>query len=131
MGGKQVAGDVLLHELVVREVLVESADHVVAIAPGVLLVEVEFVAVGFGEAHQIEPVPGPALAIVRRDQQPVDDLFISLRGIVGKERRDLFGRGRQAGEVEGDAAQQGGLVRGRRRSDALCFQLGEEERVDR
>ena len=63
--GEQVAGDVLGEEPVVGQVGVEGADDVVAVAPGVGDLVVELVAVRLGVADQIEPVPAPALAVVR------------------------------------------------------------------
>ena len=121
----------LLHELIVGEILIERADDVVAVAPGFLLLEIELMAAGFRETHQIEPVPGPALAIMRRGQQPVDHSFISLWGIVSQEGRDFLRRRRQTREIEGHAAQQCGLVGRRRRGEAIRFHLGEKEAVNR
>ena len=60
---EQVAGDLLDHEPVVGQVGVECTDHVVAIAEGVGDVVVELVPGGLGVADQVEPVPGPALAV--------------------------------------------------------------------
>ena len=62
---QQIAGDVLAHELVVRHILVERPNQVVAVAPRVVNVVVPLVAVRFGEADNVHPVPGPALAEVR------------------------------------------------------------------
>ncbi len=105
MGGEQITSDLLLHELIVGEILVEGADHVVAITPGFLLLEIKFMAAGFRETDEIEPVPGPSLSIVRRGQQAVDNLLIRLRRFVGQESCDLFRRRRKAGEVERHPAQ--------------------------
>ena len=54
-----------VEELVVRQVGVERPDDVVAVAPGVGDLEVELVAVRLGVADEVEPVPAPALAVVR------------------------------------------------------------------
>ena len=66
---QQIAGDVLAHKLVVRHVVVEGADQVVAVAPGVVYLVIPLVAVRFRESHHIHPVPGQALAEMRRSQQ--------------------------------------------------------------
>ena len=67
---QQVACDLLLKELGVREVGIECLDDVVAVAPGVELVVVELVTVGFGPAHEIQPVTAPPLSVVGRAEQP-------------------------------------------------------------
>src|SRR5262249_30658618 len=44
---------------------------------------------------------------------------------------ELLGRRRQPNEVERDSTQQGGLVGWLRRLETLCFELGQNEGVDR
>ena len=69
--GQQVAGDLLDDEPVVGQVAVEGVDDPVAIEPDVpRLVLLE--AVGVGVPGRVEPVPAPALAVVRARQQAVD-----------------------------------------------------------
>ena len=66
VAGKQfVAGQLFLHEAIVRLVGVERRNHVIAIAPGLGPIIVDAVAVAVGVTHQIEPVPRPAFAVVR------------------------------------------------------------------
>ena len=65
---------------------------------------VAVVADGVGVAHQVQPVHGHALAVVRAGQQAVHLLFVGVGRRVGHERRDLRRRRRQAGQVEADAA---------------------------
>ena len=64
-GEEHVAGDLLLHEPRVRLVGVEGADDVIAVGPGVGPRLVLVVAVRLAEVDDIEPVPRPALAVVR------------------------------------------------------------------
>ena len=76
--GQQVAGDLLDDELVVGQVAVERVDDPVAIEPDAArLVLLE--AVGVGVAGGVEPVPAPALAVVRRGEQPLDQLLVGVR----------------------------------------------------
>ena len=114
-GERLVAGELLEDEAVVRLVGVEGADDVVAVAPGVGPRFVELVAVGLGVAGEVEPVPAPALAVVRARRaagrspsrrRPGDLSF--------DERVDLLRRRRQAGQVERDAADELLAGRGRR-----------------
>src|SRR5262249_19361786 len=59
-----VACDLFEYKLAVRLVLIEAADDVVAVAPGVGTLEVIGVAVGIGVTDDVEPVTRPALAVV-------------------------------------------------------------------
>ena len=113
--GEQVAGDVLSHQGVVRQVVVERADHVIAVGPGGGNVEVEFVAVSLGKPHQVEPVPSPPHAVVRRCEQPLDDPLVSGGRVVGEKVVDFLRRRREAGQIEGDPPQERAAVGRRRR----------------
>ncbi len=75
-GKHLVAGDLLLDEAIVGLVVIEGADHVIAIAPGVRPVLIEFEAIGVGVANHVQPLRGPALAIMRRREQAIDYFFI-------------------------------------------------------
>ena len=125
-----VAGELLFDEFVVGLVAVETLHHVVAIAPGVGAVHVVLVAVALGEADDVEPVAAPLFAVVRRGQQTVDDFLPGVGRFVGEEGVDLFGSGRQAGEVEGDAADERGAVGGRRGFQSGFLESGQQEGVD-
>ena len=152
-----VGGELLDDELVVRLVVVDRVDHVIAIGPGIreaIILEervthVDLQAAGIGIAGGIEPVAGPAFAEVRRSQQFVDALGVdrfdtngrlaSAQGHrVGKLRRldrlfkgvHLFGGGRKADQVIGDAAEKGFRASRRIRLEALLLELSEDEGID-
>ena len=59
----EVAGKMLGHELVKREVDVERANHIIAVAERVHDIVVELMSGCFGVTDQVEPVPGPPLAV--------------------------------------------------------------------
>ncbi len=80
-GGHFVAGDLLANEAVVGFVGLEGMNDVVAVAPGVGALEIEFEAVGIGVAYDVEPFGGPAFAVGRGSQQAVDYLFVGGRAI--------------------------------------------------
>ena len=84
-----------------------------------------------GVAHQVEPVPGPAFAVVRRGEQPIDDLLVGAGRFVGQKGIDLGRRRRQADQVERHAAQQRALVGRRRRRQAGRFEPRQNESIDR
>ena len=81
----------LLHELREGRVLVEGADNVVAVGPGIEAKVIGLVAVALGKANDVEPVPAPALAVVWARQQPIDQPFVGVGGRVIDEGLDLFG----------------------------------------
>ena len=69
-----VGGELFANELVVRQIVVERLDDVVAIGPGVgiersLLASPVELPLGVGVARHIEPVTAPAFAVVRRREQ--------------------------------------------------------------
>ena len=130
-GPELVTGDLFLHEAVIGLVGVESVDHVVAVAPGVRARLVGFEALALGIARQVEPVPRPPFAVARRSEQAVHELGEGVGGIVPHERIDFLGRGRQPGQVERRAADQGDFVCARRKLQLLCGQPGADESVNR
>ena len=73
----------------------------------------------------------PALAVVGRREQAVDDFAPRFGRGVGEEVSQFRGRGRQPGDVEGDAAQEVGFGSGCGRDEFAGFESGEEEEVDR
>ena len=103
---KQIARQMFPHKLVVRQVVVESADDVVAVLRGIIKIEVVFVPHGVRVANQVEPVPGPAFAIARGFEQPIDKPGVGVGRRVGGKVGDLGGRRRQAGRVKCDATNQ-------------------------
>ena len=84
--GQLVAGQLLVHELIERLVGVERANHVVAIleGPGADRV-LRCAAFAVGVAGHVEPMPGPAFAVVRRREQPIDQFFVGV-GATGRPR---------------------------------------------
>ena len=125
-----IAGELIADEPVVGQVGVERLDDVVAVRPGVGAGEVGLETIGLGEARHVQPMAGPFLAEPRRGQQPVDHRRIGLVRRVGDERRDLRGRGRQAGDVEGGAADERARVGGGRPLQTFRSESGLDEVVD-
>ena len=128
--GQHVAGELLDDKPVKRHVAVRCIDHPIAVRPHRPACVVA-VAVGVGVARRVQPVAPPALAVVRRLQQPVHHLFERVRTCVRDKRSDLRRGRRQAGQVETHAAQQRRLGRLRRRRDTRLRLLGGDENIDR
>ncbi len=69
--GEFVARELLDDEAVKRLVLIERADHPVAIFPRMGLGLISLVAAGLGVAGHVEPVTSPALAVMWRGEEAV------------------------------------------------------------
>ena len=126
---EQVPRDVLANEPIVRHVVVERPDQVVAIAPGERDGRVALAAVRFGEPEPVHPVPRPALAEAGRLQEAVHQVLVGAGRPVPLEPFDLLGRGGKARQRERDAADQGAAVGGPGRFQPIAFQIGEDEAV--
>src|SRR5579884_2956395 len=72
---QQVAGQMFENELIVRHVGIKCSNDVITILIGVRDGIVELVSSCLGIAHEIEPMPAPALAEMRRVEQTIDNLF--------------------------------------------------------
>src|SRR6185295_17365030 len=129
-GLELVPGELLLKELIVRLVLVERANHVVAIAPRVGPIVVLLEAARIGVTRDVQPMPAPSLAVVRRREQRVDETRPGVRRVV-REKRGGFGRTRrQANQIEIGPTEQREPGRGRSRLEALVAARLLEETVD-
>ena len=125
-----VAGDLLAQELVVGLVVVEGVDDVVAVPPRVVAAVVLLEPRRVGVAGHVHPVPAPALAVVRRVEQALDQPLPGTSLLVGQELVDLLeGRG-QAGEVEIGPAHEGQGIGPRPRRHPRLAAGGVEEAVD-
>jgi hypothetical protein len=127
--GKHVAGQLLDCELVERQIEIERLDDPVAIFPD-RPAAVDRVAVGVRVSGHVEPVPSPALAVVRRRQQPIDELFVRVAAHIGQKSIDVLDRRRQSEDVEARAAQERSLVGFRRRLQAGRLNPRQHKGVD-
>src|SRR5262249_10902471 len=127
--GEQVAGQLLDRETVVGHVVVVGLDDPVAPAPDGA-VGVVGVALAVGVAGQVEPDLGPAFAVGRVGQRPVDVALVGVGGgVVDEAVRLLDARG-QPGQVEGRPTGQGVAVGGRGGAQPFLLQPGQDEVVD-
>ena len=125
-----VAGNLLDEEPVVRLVVVERLDHVVAVAPRVRPMHVVLEAGGVGVARDVEPEPAVALAVVRRREQRIDQMLPRVRRLVADERVHLRRRRRQAEEIEVGAPHERVPIGARRRLQPARAARGLEESID-
>ena len=128
---ENVAGDLLAEKFVVGLVGVERVDDVIAIAPGGRHGIVGGLARRVRVTHEVEPVPSPALAVMRRGEQTFNDCREGIRKRVALERVCFFSRGGKSDEIVAGAAQQGAFVRRSGRLSALLPQLREDEIIHR
>ena len=127
---QEVAGDLLDHEPIERHVVVKCVDHPIAIAPDGAF-PVDGVAVRVGVSRDVQPVPAPPLAVVRGLEQPLDQASVGTGFAIADEFPDFRRTRQESGQVQADAADQRAVIRLRRRFQALGFEFGEHERVNR
>ena len=73
----------------------------------------------------------PALAVAGGSEEAVDHLFIGCGGLVGEEGLEVLFGGREAGEIEGGAAEEGGFIGLRGGFQGVLFEGGKDELVER
>ena len=127
---EQISRELFDGKLVKRHVAVEGVNQPFAVRP-VLAEVIEVDAVGVGIAGGVEPVAAPVLAPVLGLHQLVDELLVDIRGRVVHELLDELRRGRQASDVEAEAAGERSLIRFRGGSKPHRFQLSEHECINR
>ena len=129
--GFLVGGDLLPNEGIVRLVVVERRNDVIAVAPGGDVEVVGLEAGGVGVANQVQPVAAPTLSITGGREQAIDQFLVGVfRGVVD-ELGDLLRGGRQAVQIEIGAAGEHGAIGGRGWAKAFLVEPGEDEGVDR
>src|SRR5437762_2750309 len=104
--GDLITSQLFEQEAVEGRVVVERLDHVIAITPGAGTKAIILEALRFGIADDIEPVPRPAFAVVRTDEQAFHELFVSVSGRVVDEGGDFLGRRRQARKIEAEPTDE-------------------------
>ena len=92
--GQFVAGELLADELIVRLVLVECANQIIAITPDKRLGGVAFVTVGLCITDDIHPVSCPAFTKLRGSDQSINKSRVSIGCLRVGKGLDLFGWGR-------------------------------------
>ena len=127
---EDVAGELLLHEAVVGLVFVEALDDVIAVVPGAVTGMVVFESLALGVADDVEPVSAPALAVMGRGEQVIDEPVVGgLRGI-GHESLDLFRARREADEIDKQATDEDPGIGGGGRSEAGVPESVEHPGID-
>ena len=118
--GEEVAGELFAGELVEGFVLIEGFNHVIAVGEDALIL-VAMEADGVGEAGDVEPPDGHAFAEVGGGEEGVDGGLGILDGGLS------WG---EAGEVEGEAAEEGVIGGFGGGGEVFLFELGLDEGVD-
>ena len=128
--GQGVPRDLLQRESVEWHIVVQRVDDPLPPAPSVWADVVLLVAVRVGVAGEVEPLDGPALAVVLRLEQPVHERHVRLRTRVSPERSRDLGLRRQSCEIQTDASRQSTGISRPRRLDSLGFQAPKDKAVD-
>src|SRR5207247_2146460 len=115
----------------IRLVLIESANHVIPIGPGIRARLVLVITVGVGEMDRVQPMPCPAFSIARRIQQTVHLLLVSSRTSIGNESLNVFRARRQRNQIKAQPPNQSPPIRLHRGRKLLLFELSTDEKHDR
>lgn len=107
----QVACELLLEKQVIGFVAIEGLNDVVPVTPGMRVEQIDFLAAALGVAGDVQPVACPALAKAWGIEILIDDTFDGIWGGIRQKGTHLIGRGGEAGQVVGDAADERGSVR--------------------
>jgi hypothetical protein len=128
----QISGDLLGDEAVVGLVGVERIDHPVAITRGIQERRIPHAAHAVGVAHDIKPMPRPALAEAFGLEEGVHDFRKG--GVIGRriaqEGVDLGLRRRQAAQIEGRAADKNGARCVANGTEVFLFESSQDEAVE-
>ena len=127
--GRQLLGD----EAIVRQVSVERPDHVVAVGVGIrkAAFAAERIPAGVGVTGHVQPVTAPALAIMGRGEQAIDQPGEGVGRCVTDEMVHFLRRWRQAEQIERGSANQCAASGPRRGRKLGVFQPGQHEAVER
>ena len=110
-----VAGNLFDEESIVRFVLIERLDDVVAVPPRIRAMHVVFESGRVGISRDVEPEAAVAFAVMRRRQQRIDETLPRVGRAIRNERIDFSRRRRQPEQIEIGAAHQRVAIGARRR----------------
>src|SRR5215467_13826935 len=90
--GYTIRRELIEHKPVVGQIFIKGLDYPVAISvrPREPLPGVHGIVHRIGVARHIQPMPPPSLAIAWRSEQPVDQLFVSIRRGIAHKAVDII-----------------------------------------
>ena len=127
-----ISRNLLADELIKGSVLVERLNHIVSVWPSVRARRVHFESVGIRITHHVQPMLRPTFSITRGGEQSIHCFG---KGDLCQSRifDEFFHRirtGRQAGQIQGRAPQQGDPICLRRRFQIVFTQRSVNEIID-
>ena len=127
---QKVSGQLVDDELVERQIAVHGLNDPIAVKPD-LTGCIHAIPVRIGITGDVKPPARPAFAVTGRTQQSLDHPLIGVRTVVPEKRVHLGNRGRQAGQIKRNAANQCVTVGFWRLFNPFLVKPGDDERVDR
>jgi hypothetical protein len=128
--GEEIAREVFADQGIGGEIFVEGADEVIAVTGDVGDFGIAFAAVGFGVAEPIHPVARPAFAVARGGEELIDEGGVGGVGGGGEESGEGLGGGREAGEDEVEASDEGSGIGEWGGGEVMGLEGGVEEAID-
>src|SRR5258708_9265459 len=118
-----VPRDLFADKLAMPVILIKALDHVVAVAPGVIPYDIALIPLALRKTDNVQPVPSPALAVVWRGKEAIDELLIYNGRFIVYERICFRGCRRQSNKIECCSADEDNTVGGRCGVETSGFQL--------
>ena len=130
-----VAGNLLDEKPVPRRVTIRRFDDVIAIPPVAVRQSCRVRVVIFvgcvDIANRVEPVPAPPFSVVRRCQQPINQMSVSVRAVVGQKLACLLRSRRKACQIKVRSPKQRQLRRVCCKSQPAGFEFCEHKLINR
>ena len=127
---QQITRQLLANKFVVRLVVVERIDNVVAVPVGFGHGEIAGVSGGVRVARQVEPVAAPAFAVFARTQHSLDKFLVGFVRIIVQKLVDLRGRCRQPSQIVSETTNEGPLIGERRRHQTILLEFRQNELIN-
>ena len=127
---QQITGNLFRDKLIVGEIAIQRVDDPVTIAVSLrIIASFKSVCLVFAVAGDIQPMPSPTLAVMRRLEQSIHDDVIGIWRSIIKKRGDFFRRGGKTDHIEVSPPNQRASLGHRAGLDSRLFQPGEDESV--
>ena len=84
-----IPGQLFLHKLVIRFVLIQTLNHIIPVPPGIRAVVINSIAIRICIPNNIQPVPRPTLTVTITGQQSIHHAFPGIRPLIRHELLNL------------------------------------------
>src|SRR6185503_10421725 len=108
---QKVARELFESELIELDIVVNGVDHPIAVEPGKGARPIDLIARRISITRQVQPMPTPALAEMRRGQQRIDETFVGVRRSIIENLLDSLRCWRQPKQIQVKSPDQCPAIR--------------------